>query len=145
MKKNVTSGYILPSVAEVLLKFLSGTLHLTTSYERTRSVRHQVAYNLQKLYNQHNKQHSICNKNSNHEFKALKQIRYKLEEASNIIDQSDKGNSMIVMYADEYNSKVQTFISHNNFTPSKLDLTKKLQRATRSVVNECNLILPKDK
>ena len=108
-------------------------------------VRHQVAHNLQKLYNQHNKQHSNCNKYSNHEFKALKQIRYKLEEASNIIDQSDKGNSMIVMYADEYNSKVQAFISDNNFTPSKQDFTKLLQRATRSIVKESNVILPKDK
>ena len=35
-------------------------------------IRHQVAHNLQKLYNQRNKQHSTCNKNSHHEFKVLK-------------------------------------------------------------------------
>jgi hypothetical protein len=62
-----------------------------------------------------------------------------------MIVKSDKGNSMIVMYADEYNSKVQAFISDNNFTPSKQDVTKKLQRATRSIVNECNVIILKDK
>jgi hypothetical protein len=49
------------------------------------------------------------------------------------------------MYADEYNSKVQAFISDNNFTPSKQDVTKKLQSATRYIVNECNVIIPKDK
>jgi len=31
---------------------------------------------------------------------------------------------MIVMYADEYNSKVQAFISENNFTPLSRKLPK---------------------
>jgi len=52
---------------------------------------------------------------------------------------------MIVMYADEYNSKVHAFVSDNNFTPSDQDVTKKLQRATRSIMNDCNGIIPKDK
>ena len=49
------------------------------------------------------------------------------------------------MYADEYNSKVHAFVSDNNFTPSDQDVTKKLQRATRSIMNDCNGIIPKDK
>jgi hypothetical protein len=49
------------------------------------------------------------------------------------------------MYAGEYNSEVQAFISDNIFAPSKQDVTKKLQSATRSNVNECNVITPKDK
>jgi len=75
----------------------------------------------------------------------LKQIRSRLQESSAIIVKSDKGNSMIVMYADEYNSKVHAFVSDNNFTPSDQDVTKKLQRATRSIMNDCNGIIPKDK
>ena len=36
------------------------------------------------------------------------------------------------------------FISSNNFTNAKSDLTKKFQRDLRSNMNECQLIIQKD-
>jgi hypothetical protein len=50
-----------------------------------------------------------------------------------------------MLYEDEYNGKIHTFISNNNFTQLTQDITNKLQRNNRTVINECSDIIPKDK
>jgi hypothetical protein len=49
---------------------------------------------------------------------------------------------MIILYEEEYNSKIHTFIAKTNFTQS--DITNSLQRSIRSAINECNTVIPKD-
>ena len=49
------------------------------------------------------------------------------------------------MYENDYYSKVQTFITNNNFTQLTQDVIDKLQRNIRTAINECNDIIPKDK
>jgi len=61
-----------------------------------------------------------------------------------MITKSDKGNSIIVLYIEDYNNKINNFISNNNFTHLTLDITKKLQRDNRITVNGCRDITPKD-
>jgi len=59
-----------------------------------------------------------------------------------MITKADKGNSIIVLYIDDYNNKIDNFISKNNFTHSSLDITNKLQRDIRITVNSCRVIIP---
>jgi hypothetical protein len=61
-----------------------------------------------------------------------------------MITKVDKGNSIVILYIVDYNNKVDTFISSNNFTTSKMDITNRLQRDIRITVNECQRIIPKD-
>jgi len=61
-----------------------------------------------------------------------------------MIYKADEGNSTIITYQDEYHRKVMNFISNNNFTIVKNDLTKKFQRDLRSNINVCQLIIQKD-
>jgi hypothetical protein len=49
------------------------------------------------------------------------------------------------MYENDFNSKVQTFITNNNFTQLTQDVINKLQRNIRTAINERNDIIPKDK
>jgi hypothetical protein len=62
-----------------------------------------------------------------------------------MITKADKGNSIIILYIEEYNKKVSTFIASNNFHKAMNDITSKLQRDIRNTINECQNIIPKEK
>jgi hypothetical protein len=101
-------------------------------------IRHQGAHNLQNCTNKYNGKHITNNRNGN------KKIKTKLEDADAIVTKADKGNSVIIVYENEYNRKIHTFISNNSFSSSNHDITKKLQHTVRTTINECNYIIPKD-
>jgi hypothetical protein len=60
-----------------------------------------------------------------------------------MVSKVDEGNSIIITYQDEYNSKVMDFVSNNNFTVANNDITKKLQRDLTNTINECQQLLIK--
>jgi hypothetical protein len=104
--------------------------------------RHQVAHSLQKLYKKYNgKQAPVTTIN---EIKTVIQIKKKLSDTGAIVTEADKGSSMIIMYVNEYNSKVHDFISSNNFEQTPHDLTKKLQHNIRAAINDCREVIPKE-
>jgi len=51
-----------------------------------------------------------------------------------MVSKADKGNSIVILYQDEYNPKVKEFMSNNNFTTTNTDITKNLQREIRNTV-----------
>jgi len=95
-------------------------------------------------YANNTKGNVILDKHRRNEYKIINQIK-KLSDANAIITKADKGNSTIIMYENDYYSKVQTFITNNNFTQLTQDVIDKLQRNIRTAINECNDIIPKDK
>jgi hypothetical protein len=58
---------------------------------------------------------------------------------------ADKGNSIVIMYTDEYNSKVQQFIDSNNFTIMDKDPTKQFEKRIRAIINESPTTIEKHK
>jgi hypothetical protein len=62
-----------------------------------------------------------------------------------MITNADKGNSTIIFYENDYNTKIMDFISNNNFTQLTHDATNKLQRNFRTAMNECSNIIPGNK
>ena len=50
------------------------------------------------------------------EDKILKQRKGKLLKNTAFVTKADKGNSIVILYQDDYNTKVEDFISNNNFT-----------------------------
>jgi len=54
---------------------------------------------------------------------------------------ADKGNSIVILYQDEYNQKVEEFISNNTFTTAKTDITENLQREIRNTINDCQRVI----
>jgi len=54
-----------------------------------------------------------------------------------------RGNSMIIIYESDYTSKVQNFISNNNFVQVPRDVSNRLQRDIKNTINECEVIFPK--
>ena len=73
----------------------------------------------------------------------MKQIENKLSKNKAMFSKGDKDNSIVVLYQDEYNQKVEEFISDNNFTTANTDITKNLQREIRNTINDHQRVIQK--
>jgi hypothetical protein len=105
--------------------------------------RHQVAHNLQILYKKKNNG-KLAPVTTINEIKRVNKIKKKLSDAAATVTEADKGSSMIIIYENEYNSKVHDFINSNNFQQASHDLTKKLQRKIRAAVNDLKRSSPQE-
>jgi hypothetical protein len=80
-------------------------------------IRYQVTHNLQRLYKRQNERPTVIYKTMKNENKTINHIKKKLVEEKAMITRTDKGNSIIIiLYIDDYNYKIDTFVSNNNFT-----------------------------
>ena len=61
-----------------------------------------------------------------------------------MVAKADKRNSLIILYENDCNNKVQDFITSNNFTHIPHDITKNFQRNIGTAVNEREDVIPKD-
>ena len=75
----------------------------------------------------------------------LKSINNKLTTGKAMIARADKGRITIVMYTNEYTSKVQTFLRGNNFHTFQKDPTKRAQRTLQKLLQQSNLVIDKRK
>ena len=98
--------------------------------------RHQVAKNLGRLYQQQKQQNTHNSTEENREEKTVKQIKAKLRKNKAIVSKEDKRNSIVILYSDDYNLKINDFISHGNFTVMDTDITKTVQKGLRDTINE---------
>jgi len=61
-----------------------------------------------------------------------------------MISKADKGNSIVILYLEDYHRKVQNFIDNNNFVALKKDPTKKFHNKVGIAIKSCQSILPKN-
>jgi hypothetical protein len=72
------------------------------------------------------------------EKKALNRItEIKVNRA--LITKADKGNSIIIIYMTDHNSKVQTFLTNNSFHTETTDPSTRFQTEIRKNINSCSL------
>jgi hypothetical protein len=86
--------------------------------------------------------HCITISNTTH---TINNIKAKLTINNAIALKADKGNTIVIMYADDYHSKIQDFISNNNFTTVNKDLTKRFQKRFGDTIKDCPEIIHKYK
>jgi len=60
-----------------------------------------------------------------------------------MITQADKGNTIVIIYKQDYRNKVYTFLLQNNFQTLPNNLTKKDQTCITKTLQQCNLIVHK--
>jgi hypothetical protein len=82
---------------------------------------------------------------TNREKKAINQIKEKPKNDNAIITKADKGNSIVILYQNDYYTNVTDFLENNNFEIETTDPTNKVQKEIRntSSINLCQLIIPK--
>jgi len=79
-------------------------------------LRCQVAHNLQILYKQQKEQHTKPNLRNTNENRIINQIRKKLNNEKAMITKADKGNSIVIIYINDYNKKSTSSYPITTFT-----------------------------
>jgi hypothetical protein len=74
----------------------------------------------------------------------MKTIEQKIEHNQLIITKADKGNTLVIIYKDEYNMKIDEFLITNNFMKLTKDITNKQQIKTCKEINKCQNIINKE-
>jgi len=105
-------------------------------------IRHQIAHNIKKLYKEQNERPDYSNIQTRNENKIINQIKDKLTKNKAMISKAGKGNSIIILYQEEHAEKINKFISNNSLTIAN-GITKKLQKAIRNTINECQHVIHK--
>jgi hypothetical protein len=104
-----------------------------------------VANKLKGLINRHTHTQR-SNRHNRLETTLIKSIKQKLIQNNAMATKADKGNTLVIIYINEYDQKIQEFIADNQFTEVDHTYTKKQQHITRDTINKCkNTIHPKDK
>lgn len=76
-----------------------------------------------------------------HEKKLIKNIKKKLTQNNLTVTKSNKENTLVIIHQDDYNQKINEFITNNNFTNVTKDHTKIQQRAIKETINTCSNII----
>jgi hypothetical protein len=80
------------------------------------------------------------------EARLIKGIKTKLKENNAMITRADKGNSLVILSIEQYDSKLADFIRTNDFQTTKKDPTKSFQTQIRRLLKDGkNLIPPETK
>jgi hypothetical protein len=111
-------------------------------------IRQLVANNIQKLIN---KQQTKKESRQTHkekiearEHRLIKDIKKKIEQNQLIVTKADKGNSLVILHKEDYNNKVEEFITNNSYTELPHGTANKLQRSIKNSLNKCNNIIHKN-
>jgi hypothetical protein len=87
---------------------------------------------------------NLHTKHNNIEKALLRQIKQKLDTHHATITRANKGNALVIIYQQDYDSKVQTFINTSSFSILRTDPTKKFQRDLRKDINLCQTVIPQN-
>ena len=90
----------------------------------------------------------ISNINSNNflhkrQTHTLKSIQQKIYKNNAMITRADKGKTTVIIHTQDYNNKVYTFLTENNFQPLPQDPTSKDQTLIHKTLQQCNQIINK--
>jgi hypothetical protein len=69
-------------------------------------------------------------------------IKHKI--SVHIFGKADKGNSLVIIYLDDYHKKVHELISNKSFSKVNNDLISTFQKEIRNTINDCLLTFHKD-
>jgi hypothetical protein len=77
--------------------------------------------------------------------RTTKQIKQKLLQHKATIGEADKGKPVVIIYKQDLNEKVNSFIKGDNITELKTDPTKKMQRIVKNTLKQCKNIVDSSK
>jgi hypothetical protein len=109
-------------------------------------IRYQAAHNIRQLYKKHNETHLIDTAHITREKRIINKIRQRLITSNAIVTKADKGNSVVIIYQEDYHDEIKKFINDHNFATVNNDPTRAFKKELRSNINECqNLIMKEEK
>ena len=91
-------------------------------------VRCLVAKNIELLYKQNNSNRNHTTPKAYTEMRVIRNIRTKLLSNNAIVLKADKGNTIVICYANDYYRKTEDFIHNNQFSITNNDPTNTFQK-----------------
>jgi len=82
------------------------------------------------------------NNNTHPESITIKAIKTKLQQNKAMITKVDKGNAIVILPTQQYDSKIQDFIQTNALPTSSTNPTKMFQSKIRKTVNDSKTLIP---
>ena len=89
-------------------------------------------------------QHQNPTHRTHSEAKLIRSIQNKLNDNKATITLADKGNSIVILSTQQYETKIQNFILNNNFHTVTTDPTNIFQTQIRQTIKENTSLIPKD-
>jgi hypothetical protein len=96
------------------------------------AIRHLAAKNIQQIISKHN----TASSEHREQLRTTKQIQHKLLQTKATIAEADKGKTLVIIYKQDLNQKVNSFIMNNNIAELKTDRTQKFQRITQNTLKQ---------
>jgi hypothetical protein len=81
--------------------------------------------------------YNMCNKNNvtKETTKSREENHQQHKNQNEPKSKADKGNTLVIIHENEYNDKVEEFISQNNLTTLSQDITNKQQKLVRTSIS----------
>ena len=83
-------------------------------------------------------------RNTHHEAGTIRTIQSKLRNNNAMITRADKGNSLVILPTQMYESKVHDFLQANQFQTISTDPTKSYQTQIRKTIHNSRTLIPHD-
>jgi hypothetical protein len=74
----------------------------------------------------------------------LKSIKTKLSNNNAMIAKADKGSSIAILKIQDYDNKINNFITQNNFLAINTDPTNSFQNTTRKITNSIKILIAQE-
>jgi hypothetical protein len=108
-------------------------------------MRQLVANNIQKLINKQNSlterdTKTIRSKRRHLELNTIKSLKHKINQNQQIITKADKGKTLVMLHKEEYNNRIEDFITKISFTELS-HITNIEQQNIRNITNKCNKVI----
>jgi ribosomal protein S18 len=76
-----------------------------------------------------------------HNINTTKQIKQKLKQQEATVAEADKGRTMVIIYNQDLEDRINIFIKDNNIAELKTDPTQKHQRTMQNTIKQCKSII----
>jgi hypothetical protein len=94
----------------------------------------------ERVSNLHQNNHPPTQK-AQHEVNTIKSIRSKLQRNNATVTRADKGNTLVILPTQQYDSKIHNFIESNNFKITPTDPTKTYQALVWKTMNTSKTLI----
>jgi hypothetical protein len=99
------------------------------------AIRYIATKNIQRIISKQ----STINREYKQQIRTTKQI--KLQQHKATVTEMDKGKTMIIIYEQDLDEKVNSFMKDNHIIELKTDPTQKMQRTTQNTRKQCKIII----
>jgi hypothetical protein len=85
--------------------------------------------------------HTLKSKLASQERHLVDSIKQKINQNQLVVTKADKGKTLVMLHKDDYNNKIEEFITNNNYMTLPCNTTNKQQRNIKISINTCNCII----